>query len=49
LIIIFEIIKGRLPAAAGPFADGSKDAATHLRKVFYRMGFIINYFIYIDN
>jgi L-ascorbate peroxidase len=24
--------------AAHPFADGSKDAAEHLRKVFYRMG-----------
>mmetsp|Transcript_6455 Transcript_6455/g.8747 ORF Transcript_6455/g.8747 Transcript_6455/m.8747 type:complete len:329 (-) Transcript_6455:545-1531(-) len=31
--------EGFLPAAAPPFADGSKDAATHLRKVFYRMGF----------
>ena len=30
---------GRLPGAAPPFGDGAKDAATHLRNVFYRMGF----------
>lgn len=31
--------EGRLPDAAPPFGDGSPDAASHLRKVFYRMGF----------
>eukprot|EP01023_Acetabularia_acetabulum_P063533 TRINITY_DN798_c0_g1_i2.p2 TRINITY_DN798_c0_g1~~TRINITY_DN798_c0_g1_i2.p2 ORF type:complete len:316 (-),score=71.75 TRINITY_DN798_c0_g1_i2:186-1133(-) len=29
---------GRLPGAAGPFDDGSKTPAEHLKKVFYRMG-----------
>ncbi|KXZ47588.1 hypothetical protein GPECTOR_34g747 [Gonium pectorale] len=29
---------GNLPGAAHPFADGSADAAEHLRRVFYRMG-----------
>lgn len=29
---------GRLPAAAAPFADGSKKPEDHLRKVFYRQG-----------
>lgn len=29
---------GNLPGAAPPFDDGSPDAATHLRRVFYRMG-----------
>lgn len=29
---------GRLPAAAGPFADGSATPADHLRRVFHRMG-----------
>lgn len=31
--------EGRLPGAAPPFDDGSPDAATHLRRVFGRMGF----------
>eukprot|EP01062_Namystynia_karyoxenos_P030481 TRINITY_DN22769_c0_g1_i1.p1 TRINITY_DN22769_c0_g1~~TRINITY_DN22769_c0_g1_i1.p1 ORF type:complete len:350 (+),score=90.65 TRINITY_DN22769_c0_g1_i1:81-1052(+) len=31
--------EGNLPGAAAPFGDGSKDAASHLRKVFHRMGF----------
>eukprot|EP00756_Hemistasia_phaeocysticola_P042142 Hpha_TRINITY_DN16952_c4_g1::TRINITY_DN16952_c4_g1_i1::g.53837::m.53837/K00434/E1.11.1.11; L-ascorbate peroxidase len=31
--------EGNLPAAGAPFPDGAKDAATHLRNVFYRMGF----------
>jgi len=31
--------EGFLPGASPPFDDGSKDAATHLRKVFSRMGF----------
>lgn len=31
--------EGNLPAAGGPFPDGAKDAQTHLRNVFYRMGF----------
>jgi L-ascorbate peroxidase len=30
---------GRLPDAAAPFGDGAADAATHLRNVFWRMGF----------
>jgi L-ascorbate peroxidase len=30
---------GRLPDAAPPFGDGAPDAASHLRAVFYRMGF----------
>ena len=30
---------GRLPGAAAPFDDGAADAATHLRNVFFRMGF----------
>ena len=30
---------GNLPGAMAPFDDGSPDAATHLRRVFYRMGF----------
>lgn len=29
---------GRLPEAAPPFPDDSKDPAEHLRKIFYRMG-----------
>ena len=29
---------GNLPDAMAPFGDGSPDAATHLRRVFYRMG-----------
>lgn len=29
--------EGALPAAAAPFEDGSPDAASHLRNVFYRM------------
>jgi L-ascorbate peroxidase len=31
--------EGNLPGAEAPFGDGAKDAATHLRNVFYRMGF----------
>jgi L-ascorbate peroxidase len=31
--------EGNLPGAAPPFADGAKDAPTHLRNIFYRMGF----------
>jgi len=31
--------EGALPAAAAPFEDGAPDAASHLRNVFYRMGF----------
>eukprot|EP00242_Pyramimonas_sp_CCMP2087_P010405 CAMPEP_0198217736 /NCGR_PEP_ID=MMETSP1445-20131203/65560_1 /TAXON_ID=36898 /ORGANISM="Pyramimonas sp., Strain CCMP2087" /LENGTH=207 /DNA_ID=CAMNT_0043894537 /DNA_START=93 /DNA_END=713 /DNA_ORIENTATION=+ len=31
--------EGNLPGAAAPFGDGAPDAATHLRNVFYRMGF----------
>jgi len=29
-----------VPAAAGPFRDGYKDADTHLRNVFDRMGLL---------
>ena len=31
--------EGNLPSANPPFPDGSPDAATHLRRIFYRMGF----------
>eukprot|EP00612_Vaucheria_litorea_P001459 CAMPEP_0171457782 /NCGR_PEP_ID=MMETSP0945-20130129/3720_1 /TAXON_ID=109269 /ORGANISM="Vaucheria litorea, Strain CCMP2940" /LENGTH=290 /DNA_ID=CAMNT_0011983453 /DNA_START=137 /DNA_END=1009 /DNA_ORIENTATION=- len=31
--------EGNLPGAAGPFEDGSPNPQSHLRKVFYRMGF----------
>ncbi|ETO23409.1 hypothetical protein RFI_13773 [Reticulomyxa filosa] len=31
--------EGNLPAANPPFPDSSPDAAVHLRRVFYRMGF----------
>jgi len=31
--------EGNLPSANPPFPDGSPDAAVHLRRVFYRMGF----------
>mmetsp|Transcript_9793 Transcript_9793/g.16336 ORF Transcript_9793/g.16336 Transcript_9793/m.16336 type:complete len:323 (-) Transcript_9793:426-1394(-) len=31
--------EGNLPGAKAPFGDGAKDAPTHLRRVFYRMGF----------
>ena len=31
--------EGNLPSANGPFPDGSTDAAIHLRRIFYRMGF----------
>lgn len=31
--------EGNLPDAEAPFGDGAKDAATHLRNVFGRMGF----------
>ena len=31
--------EGRLPDAMPPFGDGAPDAASHLRAVFYRMGF----------
>eukprot|EP00298_Acanthocystis_sp_HF-20_P005133 c15394_g1_i1.p1 GENE.c15394_g1_i1~~c15394_g1_i1.p1 ORF type:complete len:323 (+),score=132.03 c15394_g1_i1:24-971(+) len=31
--------EGNLPDAFPPFGDGAKDAATHLRNVFHRMGF----------
>ncbi|CAM9706373.1 unnamed protein product [Choristocarpus tenellus] len=31
--------EGNLPDGNAPFGDGSKDAASHLRRVFHRMGF----------
>lgn len=31
--------EGNLPGAAAPFPNGEKNAAEHLRRVFYRMGF----------
>jgi|AntAceMinimDraft_11_1070367.scaffolds.fasta_scaffold321370_1 L-ascorbate peroxidase len=31
--------EGNLPGAEPPFEDKSPDAATHLRRVFHRMGF----------
>jgi L-ascorbate peroxidase len=38
-LVIARAQEGNLPDAAAPFADNSADAAAHIRKVFYRMGF----------